>query len=138
MKTIKLWRFENNVYKGEGKTLVEAFYELNKVVDFYEKYADFDYDELEESVRRGYLTIGTDISSCIFAAFSLADRFSSGYFDLFVDDSWPDEDALFTDVFAFWDVLETYIPYPRAQDTTITKISAVENQIKNFFTKTAP
>ena len=36
MKTIKLWRFENNVHEGEGKTLVEAFYELNKVVDFHE------------------------------------------------------------------------------------------------------
>ena len=62
MKTIKLWRFENNVYEGEGETLVEAFYELNKVVDFYEKCASFDYDELEESVKRGYLTLGTSES----------------------------------------------------------------------------
>ena len=55
MKTIKLWRFENNVYEGEGKTLVEAFYELNKVVDFYEKCASFDYDELTHAVENGYL-----------------------------------------------------------------------------------
>ena len=59
MKTIKLWRFENNVHKGEGETLVDAFYELNKVVDFHEKCASFDYEELEESVKRGYLTLGT-------------------------------------------------------------------------------
>ena len=57
MKTIKLWRFENNVYEGEGKTLVEAFYELNKVVDFYEKCADFDYDEWPEHVGSQALRI---------------------------------------------------------------------------------
>ena len=62
MKTIKLWRFEGNVYEGEGKTLVEAFYELNKVVDFYEKCADFDYDELAHVVKCGYLTLGTSES----------------------------------------------------------------------------
>ena len=60
MVIIKFWRFNNNIYVGEGLTVKNAFWDmLQGFPDFFEKAASF--DELDHAVECGYL-IEEDVS----------------------------------------------------------------------------